>query len=84
MIGDDGEMVFDMAWARSAASCSVALNFCAAVINAPIAQRRTALLQGAAQRVSHLKPAIAVLHDTRWWQTRIEAALHAAANGADR
>jgi hypothetical protein len=47
-------------------------------------QRRTALLQGAAQRVSHLKPAIAVLHDTRWWQTRIEAALHAAANGADR
>jgi hypothetical protein len=47
-------------------------------------QRRTALLQGAAERIGHLKPAIAALHDTRWWQTRIEAALHAAANGADR
>jgi tetratricopeptide (TPR) repeat protein len=47
-------------------------------------QRRTALLQGATQRIAHLKPAIAALHDTRWWRTRIEAALHTAPNGADR
>jgi len=47
-------------------------------------QRRASLLQGAAQRIAHLKPAIAALHDTRWWQSRIEAGLHAAANGADR
>jgi hypothetical protein len=47
-------------------------------------QRRTALLQGAAQRMRQLKPAISALHDTRWWQTRIEAALHAAPSGADR
>jgi hypothetical protein len=47
-------------------------------------QRHTALLQEAAARISHLKAAIAALHDTRWWQTRIEASLHAAADGADR
>jgi hypothetical protein len=37
-------------------------------------QRRTSLLQGAAQRIDHLIPAIANLHDTREWRARIEEA----------
>jgi hypothetical protein len=37
-------------------------------------QRRTSLLQGAAQRIDHLLPAIANLHDTREWRARIEKA----------
>jgi hypothetical protein len=39
-------------------------------------RQRPALLREAAQRVDHLIPAIAGLHDTRQWRTRIEKAQH--------
>ena len=47
-------------------------------------QRRTALLQGAAERISHLTAAIAGLHDTREWHKRIESAQHATTEGVAR
>jgi hypothetical protein len=45
--------------------------------------QRAALLREAAQRVDHLIPAIARLHDTQAWRARIEAAQRAASGAAD-
>jgi hypothetical protein len=47
-------------------------------------RHRAALLREAAQRVDHLIPAIAALHDTRQWRARIEAAQRASGGRAAR
>jgi hypothetical protein len=44
---------------------------------------RAELPREAAQRIDHLTPAIAALHDTRAWRARIEAAQRNAAKSSD-